>query len=154
VGPPGRCRRVLDGRNDRSHRLPNYEPFIGLAAAAAVTERINLTTAIAILPFRENSALVAKQAATIHHLSGGRLGRPGGGGMPPGGPVRRSKKPIASSLTYFSLDDDPESQARATLGHYYSFIAAVRGHGGGRHGQGRDDVRSGCAPSPSRSATS
>jgi len=52
---------------------PNYEPFIGLAAAAAVTERISLTTAIAILPYRQNAALVAKQAATIHDLSGGRL---------------------------------------------------------------------------------
>jgi alkanesulfonate monooxygenase SsuD/methylene tetrahydromethanopterin reductase-like flavin-dependent oxidoreductase (luciferase family) len=52
---------------------PNYEPFIGLAAAAAVTERINLTTATAILPYRQNAALVARQAATIHPLSGGRL---------------------------------------------------------------------------------
>ncbi|MGZ5338014.1 MAG: LLM class flavin-dependent oxidoreductase, partial [Thermoleophilaceae bacterium] len=32
----------------------NYEPFIALAAAAAVTERIALTTAIAILPYRLN----------------------------------------------------------------------------------------------------
>jgi alkanesulfonate monooxygenase SsuD/methylene tetrahydromethanopterin reductase-like flavin-dependent oxidoreductase (luciferase family) len=52
---------------------PNYEPFIALAAAAAVTERIRLTTAIAILPYRESAAIVAKQAATIHKLSGGRF---------------------------------------------------------------------------------
>jgi alkanesulfonate monooxygenase SsuD/methylene tetrahydromethanopterin reductase-like flavin-dependent oxidoreductase (luciferase family) len=52
---------------------PNCEPFIALAAAAAVTERIRLTTAIAILPYRESAALVAKQAATIHKLSGGRF---------------------------------------------------------------------------------
>jgi len=52
---------------------PNYEPFIGLAAAAAVTKRIRLTTAIAILPYRANAAYVAKQAATIQALSGGRL---------------------------------------------------------------------------------
>jgi len=52
---------------------PNYEPFIALSAAAAVTERIRLLTSIAILPYRGNAAFVAKQAATIQSLSGGRL---------------------------------------------------------------------------------
>ncbi len=52
---------------------PNYEPMIALAAAAAVTERIKLMTAIAIVPYRVNAALVAKQAATIHHLSARRF---------------------------------------------------------------------------------
>jgi alkanesulfonate monooxygenase SsuD/methylene tetrahydromethanopterin reductase-like flavin-dependent oxidoreductase (luciferase family) len=52
---------------------PNYEPMISLAAAASVTQHIRLTTAILIAPLRVNSALLAKEAATLHHLSGGRL---------------------------------------------------------------------------------
>jgi len=191
---------------------PNYEPLVALGAAAAVTERIRLVTAIALLPWRQNAALVAKQAASVHALSNGRLvlgvavggraddfeasGAPferrgkrmdemldeikriwageergfaggigpdvsanppslivGGGAdaafrraaqhgdgwiMGGGGPevfpaqrerleaafraAGRDDKPRAMSLTYFSLDDDPEAQTRKTIGHYYEFV--------------------------------
>jgi alkanesulfonate monooxygenase SsuD/methylene tetrahydromethanopterin reductase-like flavin-dependent oxidoreductase (luciferase family) len=193
---------------------PNYEPFVAYGAAAAVTERIRLTPSIAILPYRQNAALVAKQAATIHALSGGRLvlgaavggraddyeasgvpmegrgkrfeemlaeikrlwageerdyaggvgpdvsGHPpsivigghveatfrraarygdgyiAGGGPPEALPEARAKveaafreagreeTPRVLSLTYFSLDDEPEVQIRRTIGHYYAFVPA------------------------------
>lgn len=191
----------------------NYESLMALGAAAAVTERIGLITSIAILPYRQNAALFAKQAATLQKLSGGRLvlgvapgGRPddyeaggapfenrgrrfeemlddikrvwageergtaggigpdvsddpptliiggqvdaafrraarygegwiAGGGQPEYFPpalekleaawreAGRDGEPRKLSLAYFSLDDDPEAQARKTIGDYYAFAA-------------------------------
>jgi alkanesulfonate monooxygenase SsuD/methylene tetrahydromethanopterin reductase-like flavin-dependent oxidoreductase (luciferase family) len=190
---------------------PNFDPLVALGAAAAVTERIGLTTGILIVPYRASAAIVAKQAATVQVLSEGRLvlglavggreddykaagvafesrgerfeemleemkglwageerGHAGGvgpdvsGNPPPiiiGGQVdaafRRAAKygdgwimgtappetfpgavekleaawraegragePRKLSLSYFSLDDDPEAQVRNTIGHYYAF---------------------------------
>jgi alkanesulfonate monooxygenase SsuD/methylene tetrahydromethanopterin reductase-like flavin-dependent oxidoreductase (luciferase family) len=189
----------------------NYESLVSLGAAAAVTERIGLITSIAVLPYRQNAALAAKQAATLQRLSDGRLvlgvapgGRPddyeaggvpfenrgrrfdemlddmkriwageergiaggvgpdvsdhppqliiggqidaafrraarygdgyiAGGGQPEYVPpsiekleaawreAGRDGEPRKLALAYFSLDDDPESQSRKTIGHYYAF---------------------------------
>jgi alkanesulfonate monooxygenase SsuD/methylene tetrahydromethanopterin reductase-like flavin-dependent oxidoreductase (luciferase family) len=210
---------------------PNWEPLVSLGAAAAVTETIGLVTAILILPYRATAALVAKQAATVQVLSGGRLmfgvaigsrdddytaagvptetrgeqfeemldeikrlwageqrGYAGGVGPdvsdnpPPivvGGQVdaafRRAAKygdgwimgaappevfpeaveklraawreggregePLKMSLTYFSLDDDPEGEARKTIGDYYSFAGDYADMAVAGTAKGEDEVK-------------
>jgi probable F420-dependent oxidoreductase len=55
-----------------SSENPFHEPFVFLAWAAALTQRIELVTGIIILPQRQ-TVLVAKQAAELDLLSQGRL---------------------------------------------------------------------------------
>jgi len=50
----------------------SYDPFVALASAAAVTERVRLVTMVAIGPLRP-TALLAKQAAALDQLSDGRF---------------------------------------------------------------------------------
>jgi probable F420-dependent oxidoreductase len=49
-----------------------HEPFVLFAYMASITKRIRFFTGVLILPQRP-AALVAKQAAELDHLSGGRL---------------------------------------------------------------------------------
>jgi probable F420-dependent oxidoreductase len=55
-----------------TYRHPFHEPFVLYGFLAAVTRRLELVTGILVLPQRQ-TALVAKQAATVDVLSGGRL---------------------------------------------------------------------------------
>src|SRR5690349_12011167 len=50
----------------------SFEPFMALAAAAATTSRIGLVTMVVIAPLRP-AALLAKEAASVDEISGGRL---------------------------------------------------------------------------------
>ncbi len=73
----------LDGFALTEHPIPGanwldhgghqtLDPFVGLAFAAAVTERIRLLTYLAVAPYR-NPFLLAKSAATLDRCSNGRF---------------------------------------------------------------------------------
>src|SRR6266487_4018605 len=51
---------------------PFHEPFVLFGYLAAVTSAVELVTGVLVLPQRQ-TALVAKQAAEVDVLSGGRL---------------------------------------------------------------------------------
>ncbi len=55
-----------------THESMFHEPFVLFGYLAAITERMDLVTGILILPQRQ-TALVAKQAAEVDLLSGGRM---------------------------------------------------------------------------------
>src|SRR5262245_38750884 len=55
-----------------THKHAFHEPFVLYGFLAAATRKVELVTGIVILPQRQ-TALVAKQAATVDVLSGGRL---------------------------------------------------------------------------------
>ena len=77
---------VVGGHPDRApgekvhtHTTGVHEPLVLLSFIAAVTERVEITTGILILPQRQTT-LVAKQCAELDLLSGGRLRVGVGGG--------------------------------------------------------------------------
>lgn len=53
-------------------RYDSLDPMTALATSAAITSRIGLVTMVVIGPLR-NNALLAKEAATLDHISGGRF---------------------------------------------------------------------------------
>lgn len=61
-----------DWRGPYNSETPFHEVFVLYGYLAALTSRIELVTGVVILPQRQ-TALVAKQAATLDLLSGGRL---------------------------------------------------------------------------------
>jgi probable F420-dependent oxidoreductase len=61
-----------DWRGAYTSDTPFHEPFVLFGYLAGLTQRIELVTGVIVLPQRQ-TALVAKQAAEIDVLSGGRL---------------------------------------------------------------------------------
>jgi alkanesulfonate monooxygenase SsuD/methylene tetrahydromethanopterin reductase-like flavin-dependent oxidoreductase (luciferase family) len=82
----------------------SYDALVALSAVAAITERARLMTNVLVVPLH-NAGVLAKQAATIDALSGGRLTL----GIGVGG-----KKPVL-----FDLTSDPGAHA-----NYPDFAAA------------------------------
>jgi alkanesulfonate monooxygenase SsuD/methylene tetrahydromethanopterin reductase-like flavin-dependent oxidoreductase (luciferase family) len=88
----------------------SYDALVALSAVAAVTERVGLMTNVLVVPLH-NAGVLAKQAATIDALSGGRLTL----GIGVGG-----KKPVL-----FDLTSDPGAHA-----NFPDFAAAPAPYGG------------------------
>ena len=61
-----------DWRGPYTHKTLFHEPFVLFGYLAALTQRLELVTGIIILPQRQ-TALVAKQAAEVDLLTGGRM---------------------------------------------------------------------------------
>jgi probable F420-dependent oxidoreductase len=59
-------------RGPYTHLTPFHEPFVLFAYLSALTQTLEFVTGVLILPQRQ-TALVAKQAAQVQILSGGRL---------------------------------------------------------------------------------
>lgn len=64
--------RVPEGEQVHTYDVVYQDPFVLFAFIASVTERLGMLSSILILPQRQ-TVLVAKQAADVDRLSGGRL---------------------------------------------------------------------------------
>jgi alkanesulfonate monooxygenase SsuD/methylene tetrahydromethanopterin reductase-like flavin-dependent oxidoreductase (luciferase family) len=67
VYPYSKSGRMFGGED-----MPSPDPLVWLAFLAGVTERIRLATGILVVPQR-NPIILAKEVASLHVLSGGRV---------------------------------------------------------------------------------
>jgi hypothetical protein len=80
-----------------------------------------LPTAIAILPYRQNAVVLGKQAATIHHLFGGRL--------------------VLGAAVGGRPDDLETGRPPEMIGHRYSFMPQHADMAVAAVAKGEDEVR-------------
>lgn len=101
---------------------PGLEPLAALAAVSAVTERIPLRTTVLLAPYRLNGVLLAKEAASVHVLSGGRLTLGLGLGW-------REDDYEASGISFSErgerFDEMLAEIERAWSGHEYGFAGGI-----------------------------
>jgi len=72
LGAPPERLEGLGFRPPYTHKTPFHEPFVLFGYLAGLTTNLELVTGILVLPQRQ-TALVAKQAAEVDVLTGGRL---------------------------------------------------------------------------------
>jgi alkanesulfonate monooxygenase SsuD/methylene tetrahydromethanopterin reductase-like flavin-dependent oxidoreductase (luciferase family) len=100
--------RVVDG----SLVQPRYDTWVMLAALAMSTTRVTIGPYVTSMPYR-HPAVVAKQAVTLDHLSGGRLQLGlGSGGNP-------------ADLAAAGLDHDPPARRAARFAEYVEVIRGL-----------------------------
>src|SRR5437773_2164530 len=105
----------------------NYDPFVALAAAAAVTDHAELFTTVLNVPWRQSALMLAKQLWSLERISGGRLIA----GLALGGwPEDYRESGIALTSRRAVFDDMPDADATADeyIHHYYGdeFFGAAR----------------------------
>ena len=116
--PASRYPYSADGRIAVPADADWLDPLLALSFAAAVTSRIELATGVLLLP-EHNPVVVAKQAATLDRLSGGRFSLGIGAGwsaeefaalgVPFAGRGRRTDEYLAAMRTVWA--EDPASFA-------------------------------------------
>ena len=104
----------------------SFEPFATLAAAAAATSRIGLVTMVVIGPLR-SAALLAKLAASVDEISGGRLTL----GLAVGA---RQEDYVALGLDHRRRGDALTEQLVALKGHWEDRTLAPRAVSGQKEG--------------------
>src|SRR2546428_11058454 len=104
----------------------SFEPFATLAAAAAATSRIGLVTMVVIGPLR-SAALLAKLAASVDEISGGRLTL----GLAVGA---RQEDYVALGLDHRRRGDALTEQLVALKGHWGDRPLAPRAVSGQKEG--------------------